>query len=121
MSRLFVYDKDADIIRAIPKVLLNAQNKRREKRIRHDDILYYMIRETGSIGITSAGLDKYSILPRSLWINGTKRLESVGKIYRIKQYISHGRAAGKLINRWFATRNTHYGSNGSFKLIKIQK
>tara|TARA_B100000929_G_C15429499_1_gene394158 strand:- start:616 stop:927 length:312 start_codon:yes stop_codon:yes gene_type:complete len=102
MSRLFVYDKDADIIRAIPKVLLNAQNKRHEKRLRHDDILYYMIKETGRIGITSAGLNKYNILPRSIWINGTKRLELVGKIYRMKQYIFRGHNAGKLINRWFA-------------------
>lgn len=86
----------------IPKVLLNAQNKRHEKRLRHDDILYYMIKETGRIGITSAGLNKYNILPRSIWINGTKRLELVGKIYHMKQYIFRGHNTGKLINRWFA-------------------
>ena len=102
MSRLFVYDKGDDIIRAIPKQLLNAQKVRHEKRLRHDDILYYMIKETGCIGITSAGLDKYNILPRTIWINGTKRLEYVGKIYRTKHYISHGHNAGKVINRWVA-------------------
>ena len=74
---------------------------RRSAKI-HDEILYWMIKETGDIGITSTGLRRFNILPRSIWVNSTKRLLEKGFILRKKEYITHGKNSGKLVNRYFA-------------------
>ena len=75
---------------------------RREGAKIHDEILYWMIKETGNIGITSTGLKRLNILPRSIWVNSTKRLLEKGFILREKEYITHGKNTGKLVNRYFA-------------------
>ena len=82
-------------------MMISEMNRREGAKI-HDEILYWMIKETGNIGITSTGLRRLNILPRSIWVNSTKRLLEKGFILREKEYITHGKNTGKLVNRYFA-------------------